>query len=48
MGSVPDRPILSEREISLFPAKLLAVYGGIYSFFFYKSNELSDHPLLIL
>lgn len=34
MGSVPGRPILSVREISLFPAKLLVVYGGIYIYFF--------------
>lgn len=40
MGSVPGRPILSEREISLFPAKLLVVYEWISWFFFpYKSNE---------
>lgn len=29
MGSVPDRPILSVREISLFSAKLLVVYEQI-------------------
>lgn len=34
MGSVPSRPILSVREISLFPAKLLVVYERISWGFF--------------
>lgn len=43
MGSVPGRPILSVREISLFPAKLLVVYKWI---FFFPSPLLSSPPLL--
>lgn len=39
MGSVPGRPILSVREISLFPAKLLVVYKWI--FFSLSSSLLS-------
>lgn len=42
MGSVPGRPILSVREISLFPAKLLVVYKWI----FFPSPLLSSPPLL--